>query len=147
MRALGKSMQWRGVLRKTALAFVLTTASARAEAPSGRFVLSTETAYDVVTKLTWQRSLPPPTTYAGAEAYCASLSPGFRLPTLKELFSIIDFRQTTGAVDPLVFPNVPNAHAWSSTPSENGKRALTLSPGVTTASLPLDTIGEAFCVK
>lgn len=149
MRTLGRSKQWRGLRQGAAAALVLATVSARAEAPSGRFVVNAQTAYDVVTKLTWQRNVPPLTfTYAGADDYCASLAGGFRLPTLKELHSIVDFRQTAGAVDPLVFPNAPSGYeVWSSTSSENGRFGLSFTSGVTGLSLPPDTMGAAFCVK
>jgi len=147
MRAVGRWARKRGVQAAAALA--LTTGSARADAPAGRFLIAGETAYDAVTKLTWQRSAPPPTfTYSAADAYCASIAGGFRLPTVKELFSIIDFRQTTGAVDPVVFTSPPSGyHYWTTTSSENGKFVLSIGSGVTGGSLPLESMGGAFCVK
>jgi len=61
-------------------------------------------------------------TWAEAQAYCAGLGSGFRLPTLKELLSIVDFTVASGPmINQTAFPNTPFSSAtadsfWTSSP-------------------------------
>ncbi len=77
---------------------------------------------DNVTGLTWQEPVNAATmTQSQASAYCASLSlagqTGWRLPSVIELFSLVDFTVSSGAtIDATAFPNDPAAWFWSSTP-------------------------------
>jgi hypothetical protein len=107
-----------------AAAFAASALVSRANAPAGRYAISNGTVYDTKTKLTWQQALPPPTmdfTWPAASSYCSGLSlngTGWRLPTVKELTSILDFSQPSSmaAIDPNAFPGtVMNAY-WSATP-------------------------------
>jgi len=96
-----------------------------ADAPPGRFVVSAdaETVLDVVTGLIWQRQVSPDTrNWADSGAYCVSLNvaPGvggyttaWRLPGIKELSSIIDFRRMDPAIDPTAFPGTVSSHFFS----------------------------------
>jgi hypothetical protein len=106
-----------------ALSFV--TGAASANAPAGRYTISGATVYDTRTKLTWQQAVPT-TTYAWSDAksYCgtatlaASLGgTGWRLPTVRELSTLFDASQTSGAsIDQSAFPSTPAAFFWTSTP-------------------------------
>lgn len=100
---------------------------ARAGAPPGRFDTSSpNVAVDTVTGLRWQRAPSPPSGYATALSGCATLSldglsSGWRVPTIRELAGILDWRQTGSnvAVDPVAFPTVDTTHQlWSSTPND-----------------------------
>lgn len=56
--------------------------------------------------------------HADALAYAKTLSP-WRLPNVKELASLVNTNKVLPAIDPIVFPNLPNAAGlgyWSSTP-------------------------------
>ena len=74
----------------------VVTAPAWATAPSGRYTITAGTVYDTKTKLTWQQPGPSATyTWAAAKTYCAGLGSslggtGWRLPTIKELQTIVD---------------------------------------------------------
>jgi len=90
---------------------------------------------DQKTTLLWQRSnSPQPLQWTDAKAYCATLTivsdnttySGFRLPTYKELLTIVDenpsFEEEKGvftakAIDANAFPNTPPTSFWSSTPN------------------------------
>jgi hypothetical protein len=96
------------------------TLLARADAPAGRYTIANGTVYDTKTKLTWQQAVPGTTyTWANAKTYCAGLSLAgteWRLPTVKELQTIVDELQTNPAIDATAFPSTPTSRFWSSSP-------------------------------
>jgi hypothetical protein len=108
-----------GAIAVVAMAF---SAAAWAAAPAGHYTFpATGTVFDTKTKLTWQRTAPA-TTYAwsNANTYCAGLSAtlggtGWRLPTIKELLTIVDETQVAPPIDSTAFPGTPLASFWSST--------------------------------
>jgi hypothetical protein len=106
-----------------ALVILLSDVSAYASAPDGRYTYPTaDTVYDTKTKLTWQRSISPGTyEWAGAKTYCAGLNlngTGWRLPSIKELATILDRSRSRPAIDTYAFLDTPTylAYSWSSTP-------------------------------
>jgi hypothetical protein len=124
-----------GEFHKAGLAFALMLVVHRtsAEPPCGRYTLTPDTVYDTATKLTWQR-VSPPTVYTWGRAtspgtaqhYCATLAlagGGWRLPTIKELYTLVDVSQASGTeLDPNVFSGLsvgPPGYGrfWSATPS------------------------------
>jgi Protein of unknown function (DUF1566) len=96
-----------------------------ATAPTGQYTLGTGvtagTAYDTKSRLTWQRVTVANATveWQDAVAYCAALDlngTGWRLPTQKELFSLVDrTRAAAPFIDPTAFPG-GGGPFWSSTP-------------------------------
>jgi hypothetical protein len=99
---------------------VALTAYASANAPAGRYTTANGTVYDTRTKLTWQQAVLTDTyTWANAKAYCAGLSlngVGWRLPTVKELQTIVDDSRTNPSIDTTAFPSTPADWFWSSSP-------------------------------
>lgn len=90
-----------------------------AGAPQGRYTVTADTVFDTKTSLTWQRSAPSALyTQANAAAYCQSLGlggmTGWRLPTIKELQSLVDIRTSKPAIDAAVFPGTASNEYWSS---------------------------------
>jgi hypothetical protein len=78
---------------------------------------SVETVTDNWTGLTWQRqNNGAAPNFADAGTYCAQMGNGFRLPTTKELLSLIDPMEYSPAIDRNAFPNATSAEFWSSTP-------------------------------
>ena len=72
------------------------------------------TVYDAATKLTWQQAASSTVmTWDAAKAYCAA---PFRLPSMKELLTIVD--HTVASPGPTInaaaFPNTPAAFFWTS---------------------------------
>jgi formylglycine-generating enzyme required for sulfatase activity len=99
------------------------TFPARASAPPGRYTVSGGTVLDTKTKLTWQQQTPTTLyTWADAKTYCAGLGgtlggSGWRLPTIRELVTLIDYSQgTPPVIDTTTFPGTPVADFWSSSP-------------------------------
>lgn len=86
-----------------------------------RFVINDNgTVLDTSTNLTWQRDVPSQTfTWEGAKHYAASLDfagGGWRLPTLQELVSVVDYSKFAPAIDAVVFPSTPPEFFWSASP-------------------------------
>jgi hypothetical protein len=110
----------RYLLGAFAVVAVVLTASAEASAPAGRYTTTGGTVFDTKTKLTWQQTVPAATyAWAPAQTYCKTLSlagTGWRLPTRKELQTIVDYSQSNPAIDPTAFPATPAASFWSSSP-------------------------------
>ena len=95
-----------------------------ANAPAGRYTIAggaSGTVFDNKTKLTWQRAVSGTKyTWPNAKTACPSVGlsgAGWRLPTIPELLSLVDFSQPSGPyVDPTAFPNTPSDFFWSATP-------------------------------
>lgn len=86
------------------------------------------TITDSVTQLMWQKTVPTATyTWAKAVEYCPTLSVGghsdWRLPSLVELMSIVDFGLRSPPIDTTYFPSTPTELFWSSTPSTTASAA------------------------
>lgn len=78
-----------------------------------RYEISSDTVRDVQTGLTWQRQVSVESFSAeGAEAYCAAL--GLRLPSMKELQTLVSEQRVDPAIDPELFPDTPSEQFWSS---------------------------------
>ena len=76
------------------------------------------TVTDLVTALTWQQQDDNVLrNHAAAITYCQNLSLGgknnWRLPNIKELTSIVDYRVGEPAIDETVFPNTNSSNYWS----------------------------------
>jgi hypothetical protein len=69
-------------------------------------------------KLEWSGTLcdGEEVTYAKAEAACAALGEGWRLPTRQELESILDLSRYNPAIDTARFPDTKSGWYWTSTP-------------------------------
>ena len=132
-----------GVSSVIAIAFA---ASAIAAAPAGRYTTTATTVFDNRTKLTWQRTASSTTMiWEDAKTYCASPSlstalggSGWRMPTLKELQSIVDYSQSASPpIDPTAFPATPPTYFWSASlvPGFDAAWVVTFSNGFTQAPL------------
>ncbi len=92
----------------------------RADVPSGRYTIANGTVFDTKTLLTWQQTISASTyTWANAQTYCTNLSlngMGWRVPSMKELQTIVDEKKQNPAIDPTAFPNTPADVFWTSSP-------------------------------
>jgi hypothetical protein len=72
---------------------------------------------DHATGLTWQQNLDPKMyTWSEAQAFCAGVGAGWRVPSLTELQTIIDDTKEYPATDEAIFPNTPSVVFWTSSP-------------------------------
>lgn len=109
----------RSTLTLVLLALQTGVMSAHADAPPQHYTLGADTVRDNDTKLTWQRGGDAMQyTWVAAAAYCAQLpvaGGGWRLPSLKELLTVVDPARTTApAIDLNAFPDAKGDIYWSS---------------------------------
>jgi hypothetical protein len=96
--------------------------------PNARFRYAGVTLVDQKTGLVWQNSLfGESNSWAGALAYCLDFKDGgaddWRLPTIKELITLVDYE----TADDATFPEVQNptdAVYWSATPDFENPRGV-----------------------
>lgn len=83
--------------------------------PPTRFITTTAEAYDAKTKLTWQR-MPAPTTKTAAEAaaYCGGLGNSYRVPSVKELLTLVEYSQVSPSINTDVFLGPSGTGYWTS---------------------------------
>jgi hypothetical protein len=100
--------------------------ASHAAAPAGRYNVNAGAGIvtDNVTGLVWQRTVGWDETI-DMVTYCQSLnlggwSSGWRVPTMKELESLVDVRGHNPAMDTTAFPGAQTQIYWSSTPLANG---------------------------
>jgi hypothetical protein len=78
------------------------------------------TVTDNVTGLMWQQAVPGTYSWEQAVAYCPMLMLAgygdWRLPSLIELVSIVDYGQANPSINVTYFPSTPASYFWSSTP-------------------------------
>jgi hypothetical protein len=117
------SLSARFALGSVVVTLAVATLS-HAAAPAGRYTVSTGTVVDTRTKLTWQRNASTSTfAWADAKGACASVGAslggtGWRLPTLKELMTLVDFTQSTSPfIDATAFQGALDGIFWTSTAS------------------------------
>jgi len=89
------------------------------------------TVTDTSTGLMWQKATAPGTyTWKEALSYCEGLTlAGFnnwRLPTIKELRSIVDYDRTGSAINTSYFPDTLSYNYWSSTTYSSTSEAWTI---------------------
>jgi formylglycine-generating enzyme required for sulfatase activity len=107
---------------KVVIVVLALTSAAGADAPDGRYTVTSGTVYDSKTKLTWQQAVPATTyAWAAAKTYCAGVGAtlggtGWRLPTRNELLTIVDYSRTNPSIDPTAFPPTLANQFWSSSP-------------------------------
>lgn len=78
-----------------------------------RFKKSRGIVKDSITGLDWLPSSDKYMTYQEAVEYCEKL--GARLPTVQELFSLVDYSKREPAINTNIFPDTKSSYYWTST--------------------------------
>ena len=129
------------------------------DGPAGHYAIgagsSAGTVYDTKSKLTWQQAAPVTAySWTDAKTYCTGLDldgGGWRMPTEKELFSLVD-RSGQAAppyIDSATFPGTPASYVWSSTLSASSASyawSVDFSSGQT-FDFDMSPVGNVRCVR
>ncbi len=119
-------------------------------APPDRYTMDAGTLFDTKTELTWQRNAQAQMyNWSDAVNYCPTLGAGWRLPTIKELQSLVDIRVWYPSIDDGGFPNAPATRFWSSSPyvaNPSEAWALNFTYGYTNTSNIMDSC-HVRCVR
>lgn len=110
-----------------------------------QFEVQGDRVLDRVTKLAWERAVAPDASWDAANERCASL--GMRLPSVRELQSIVDENRHMPAADPEVFPDVPPVGFWSSTWRGSDPWYVDFLDGKTFADRPASEALPSRCVS
>ena len=119
------------------LAILLAGTQVAADAPSDRYTVDTAAGLvtDLRTGLAWQQPVNASTyTWDQAVTYCrglrVGLTSGFRVPTLKELLTLVDPTRARPAIDIKAFPNTPAEWFWTASNSASaGPAAVSFATG------------------
>lgn len=92
----------------------------QANAPPGRYTIANGIVTDTKTLLTWQQTISTNKyDQIGAQSYCSGLNlngTGWRVPSMKELQTIVDENRIGPATDLTAFPSAPDFYYWTSSP-------------------------------
>ena len=81
------------------------------------------TVTDEATGLMWQQKSPPPLNWEDSIKYCSKMTlvgyTDWRMPTIQELKSIVDYNRFNPAINTTYFPNTALSFYWSSTVGAN----------------------------
>jgi Protein of unknown function (DUF1566) len=110
------------IARRIALVLWIGAAwHAQADAPPDRYMINSSQGFvtDLRTGLIWQQPIRSEQyTWDSANTYCRGLSlgsmSGFRIPSLKELMTLVDPARGRPAIDPKAFPVTPLEWFWTS---------------------------------
>ena len=108
-----------------ALALLAPAAAARANAPAGQYTVSSSTVVDNRTHLTWYKTVGANLNHDNAVNYCGLLGAGWRLPSVKELQTLIDDSQPSPPrLDTTAFPGAPSTGFYSTSTTYPGDATL-----------------------
>lgn len=110
-------------------------------------VLDEARVRDRGTELVWSRAAFSPSSWEDARDACVSR--GGRLPSIRELQSIVDERRRDPAIDLALFPDARSERLWSSTVRDSGELqpwTLDALDGQTFADEPASALHSARCV-
>lgn len=114
-----RTLKLKSIVGSVAVALVLagsTTSPLLAKAPAGRYTIAGGEVTDTKTGLIWRQAVNAGFfNHAAAITHCSGFGNGYRLPNIRELFSLIDESESYPAVDSDAFPDTPSDEMWSST--------------------------------
>jgi hypothetical protein len=132
------------------LASTIAGVHAMADAPPDRYTINAAQGLvtDLRTGLVWQHPANASTyTWDQAATYCRGLGSGSRVPTLKELLTLVDPMRARPAIDIKAFPNTPPEWFWtSSNRATAGPAAVSFANGASGFYRPTEVL-RVRCVR
>jgi hypothetical protein len=122
---------------------------------STRYQVSGGLVHDQTTGLTWQQTFTTASQTAG-KTMCASLGPGWRLPSLTELQTLVDDNKfASPLIDVDAFPDVPHTpndgpEFWTSTPTASDSIHawfVDFNTGFTSDNFAAEAMARVRCVR
>jgi hypothetical protein len=110
-----------------------------------QFAVEDDLVVDRETGLLWERSVAEPAPFEDAGARCLSL--GMRLPSIRELQSIVDENAHDPAVDLTLFPATPSLGFWSQTLRGSDPWHVQFLDGQTSAEVYAEESLASRCVR
>lgn len=120
-------------------------AGAVAAPPEPQFESADEGVLDRVTGLTWEPRFAAAASFDEAGSRCASL--GLRLPSIRELQSLVDENHHAPALDPAIFPDDGPERVWSVTLRGEDRWYVDFADGKTYADVLEDEPLASRCVR
>jgi hypothetical protein len=113
--------------------------------PEPRFVVEGDLILDGGTGLSSEATVEEPSTLDAAAARCKEA--GLRLPSIRELQSIVDERGHAPAIDATVFRETPSEVFWSSDLREGWPWGVDFTDGTTHADVDPNEARPSRCVR
>lgn len=110
-----------------------------------QLVVEGDVVVDRATGLSWERVAAAPAPFADAEARCVAL--GMRLPSIRELQSIVDENAHDPALDLALFPDADSGGLWSQTFRGSEPWHVAFLDGRTSAEIYADEPLASRCVR
>jgi len=102
-----------------------------------QFEVMETVAIDRGTDLVWRRDVQIAASQSEAEDLCSAIdSPSFRLPTLKELLTIVDDTKAEPAIDQEIFSISDSLMFWTSTEADSTTRLVDFTLGTAMNTSP-----------
>jgi hypothetical protein len=127
--------------------------SSCAESEVSDYSLTSEVATDIHTGLGWRRTVEPENfVWKDANRFCSKLAAqgaAWRLPSLRELLTLVDLTRYDPAIDRVAFKDTPSEFFWSSSPSrapEGSAWGVNFTRG-SSAVAPITTKAHVRCVR
>lgn len=134
-----------------AIGFILVLGGGRgrADAPAGRYLVAAGVVTDSKTTLSWQQAPLSVSQSQNVTDPCPALGNGWRLPTLKELLTLVDETRTKPALDPIFQVRTSLFYLSSSMTSLSTVPSLVFQWGIdfSDGSTVMVSGGEARCVR
>jgi hypothetical protein len=107
---------------------------------------------DIWTGLTWQASVDSTKrSHSDAETYCSTLGTGWRLPSVKELLTLVAATRKQPSIETLYFPSTPSDNFWTSTLNRTNPTTqawyVNFTEGSSTATEPRSNLWLVRCVR
>lgn len=144
----GQALTW-------AVALMLTGTLApyvAADAPPGHYSIDSGVVTDNATGLHWQQGPGQSGSWTDAMTFCQQLDlsgTGWRLPSVKELQTLVDRTRSDPAIEPGSFPDTPSEPFWTSTPVVGDSTSawdVSFKSGASAGS-PLTSTARIRCVR